>query len=107
MLCRYLVWQRGRWRQGEDPRMRDGRILGCEDPRMRVVWAVMFFTICRKENFSVDKTGAFNPRQHLTRGDVKILQPGVQLSSRVLKPLIASGGGGATFLRIGWAWTPC
>jgi len=42
------------------------------DPRMKVVWAAMllaFFTISRKDNFSVDKVDAFNPRKHLTRGD--------------------------------------
>ena len=47
-----------------------------KDPRMVVLWAVMllaFFTMSRKDNFSVEKIDAFNARQHLTRGDVKIM----------------------------------
>jgi len=49
---------------------------GWGDPRMEVVWAVMlstFFMMSRKDNFSVEKIDAFNARQHLTRGDVKIM----------------------------------
>jgi integrase len=55
------------------------------DPRMKVVWAAMllaFFTISRKDNFSVDKVDAFNPRKHLTRGDVKVLKSGVHCTFR-------------------------
>jgi hypothetical protein len=46
------------------------------DPRMVVLWAVMllaFFTMSRKDNFSVEEIDAFNAHQHLTRGDVKIM----------------------------------
>ena len=52
---------------------------------MTVVWAVMllaFFTMSRKDNFSVDKVDAFNARKHLTRGDVKILQSGIHCTFR-------------------------
>ena len=54
-----------------------------EDPRMVVLWAVMllaFFTMSRKDNFSVEKIDAFNARQHLTRGDVKIMRSSVLCS---------------------------
>jgi len=50
--------------------------IGWGDPRMEIVWAVMlspFFMMSRKDNFSVEKIDAFNARQHLTRGDVKIM----------------------------------
>ena len=52
---------------------------------MVVLWAVMllaFFTMSRKDNFSVEKIDAFNARQHLTRGDVKILRSSVLCSSK-------------------------
>ena len=58
-------------------RMRRCRKIRWCDPRMKVVWAAMllaFFTISRKDNVSVDKVDAFNPRKHLTRGDVKVLR---------------------------------
>ena len=51
----------------------------------------------RKDNFSVGKIDAFNARQHLTRGDVKIMRSSVlgsfrrsksnQLNERVHKKL--------------------
>jgi len=56
-----------------------------EDPRMVVVWAVFllaFFTISRKDNFTVEKVDAFNTRRHLTRGDVKVLVSSVQCTFR-------------------------
>lgn len=66
-------------------RMRVCPGLDWKDPRMVVVWAVMllaFFTMSRKDNFSVDKVDAFNNRMHLTRGDVKVLSVGVHCSFR-------------------------
>jgi hypothetical protein len=57
-------------------RMRRCKTIRWWDPRMKVIWAAMllaFFTISRKDNFSVDKVDAFNPRKRLTRGDVKVL----------------------------------
>ena len=53
--------------------------------RMEVLWAVMllaFFTMSRKDNFSVEKIGAFNARHHLMRGDVKIMRSSVLCSFR-------------------------
>jgi len=61
-----------------------GKIRWC-DPRMKVIWAAMllaFFTMSRKDNFSVDKIDAFNPRKHLTRSDVKVLKSGVHCTFR-------------------------
>ena len=52
---------------------------------MIVLWAAMllaFFTMSRKDNFSVEKIDAFNARQHLTRGDVKIMRSSVLCSFR-------------------------
>ena len=66
-------------------RMRACPRLGWGDPRMKVVWAAFllaFFTMSRKDNLAVDKVDAFNPRLHLTRGDVKVLQPGVHCTFR-------------------------
>ena len=61
-------------------RMRRCKKIRLCDPRMKVIWAAMllaFFTISRKDNFSVDKVDAFNPRKHLPRGNVKVLKAGV------------------------------
>jgi hypothetical protein len=66
-------------------RMRRCRKIRWGDPRMKVVWAAMllaFFAISRKDNFSVDKVDAFNPRKHLPRGDVKVLKSGVHCTFR-------------------------
>jgi hypothetical protein len=55
---------------------------------MEVLWAVMllaFFTMSRKDNFSVEKIDAFNARHHLTRGDVKIMRSSVLCSFRRVK----------------------
>jgi hypothetical protein len=51
---------------------------------MKDIWVAMllaFFTISRWDNFSVDKVDAFNPRKHLTRGDVKVLGSRVHCTS--------------------------
>eukprot|EP00959_Pyramimonas_sp_CCMP1952_P022232 467545-Pyramimonas_sp.AAC.1 len=66
-------------------RMRRCRQIDWADPRMVVVWAVMllaFFTMSRKDNFTGEKADAFNPRRHLTRGDVRLLSSAVQCTFR-------------------------
>jgi len=55
------------------------------DPRMVVMWTVKLlalFTMSRKDKFSVEKIDASNARQHLTRGDVKIMRSSVLCSFR-------------------------
>ena len=87
-------------------RMRQCGKVAWDEPRMVVVWAVMllaFFTMSRKDNFSVEKADAFNPRCHLTRGDVKVLRSCVlcefrksktnQLGARVHRVLSLSAPG--------------
>mmetsp|Transcript_30756 Transcript_30756/g.51771 ORF Transcript_30756/g.51771 Transcript_30756/m.51771 type:complete len:230 (+) Transcript_30756:360-1049(+) len=66
-------------------RMRRSPKIRWSDPRMKIVWAAIFlafFTISRKDNFSVDKVDAFNSRKHLTRSDVKVLKSGVHCTFR-------------------------
>ena len=69
-------------------RMRKCPGIDWKSPRMKAVWAVMllaFFTISRKDNFTVDKVNAFNARKNLTRGDVKVLQSGIHCTFRKSK----------------------
>jgi hypothetical protein len=46
------------------------------------VMLLAFFTMSRKDNFSVEKIDAFNARHHLTCGDVKIMRSSVLCSFR-------------------------